>query len=120
ILTGYPAEATEILRAILEGCLPGPVPRPTTTFWALVEEFEKQNKATAGIPAKGETNADDRERWRELIVRLRRVRALVPEDQKCAELVEYARQVARYSFQSGRILLMTHVKETSAAASSIG
>jgi hypothetical protein len=97
ILTGYPAEATEILRAILEG-------RATTTFWALIDELEKAPPST-----------EDAERWRELFGSLRVLRSLVPEDQQCAELVEYARQVARYSFQSGRILL-TQVKAASLAA----
>jgi hypothetical protein len=89
ILNGYPAEATEILRAIIEG-------RATTTFWVLIDDFEKQS-------------SEDAERWRELFGRLRGLRSLVPENQQCSELVEYARQVARYSFQSGRILL-THIK----------
>jgi hypothetical protein len=97
ILTGYPAEATEILRALLEG-------RPTTTFWALIDELENTPAPT-----------EDPERWSELFVRLRGLRGLVPEHQQCAELIEYALQVARYSFQSGRILL-TQVKATSLTA----
>jgi KAP family P-loop domain len=98
ILTGYPAEATEILRAILDG-------RATTTFWALIDEL-----------GKGPAPTEDAERWRELFGRLHGLRTLVPENQQCAELVEYARQVARYSFQSGRVLL-THIKAASSAAS---
>ena len=98
ILTGYPAEATEILRAILEG-------RATNTFWGLIDEL-----------GKGPAPTEDAERWRELFGRLRSLRSLVPENQPCAELVEYARQVARYSFQSGRVLL-THIKAASSAAS---
>ena len=98
ILTGYPAEATEILRAILEG-------RATNTFWGLIDEL-----------GRGPAPTEDAERWRELFGRLRGLRSLVPENQQCAELVEYARQVARYSFQSGRVLL-THIKAASSAAS---
>jgi hypothetical protein len=98
ILTGYPAEATEILRAILEG-------RAPTTFWGLIDEL-----------GKGAALTEDDERWRELFGRLRGLRSLVQENQQCAELVEYARQVARYSFQSGRVLL-THIKAASSATS---
>jgi hypothetical protein len=102
ILTGYPAEATEILRAIIEG-------RATTTFWTLIDAFEKHFKGLA--------TAEDAGRWHELFGRLRRLRPLVPENQQCAELVKYARQVARYSFQSGRILL-TQVNAISARGNS--
>jgi KAP family P-loop domain/Clp amino terminal domain, pathogenicity island component len=101
ILTGYPAEATEILRALIEGSA-------SSSFWALIDDVEKRSN--------GKAPAEDVERRRELFVRLRGLRTLVPENQQSIELVEYARQVARYSFQSGRILL-THVNAGSSAAS---
>jgi hypothetical protein len=101
ILTGYPAEATEILKAIIEGQTSG-------SFWPLIDDLENRSNQ--------KTKIEDAERRSELFGRLHNLRSLVPENQQCAELVEYARQVARYSFQSGRILL-TQVKATSTAAS---
>jgi ATPases with chaperone activity, ATP-binding subunit len=112
ILTGYPAEATEILRSIIERRMPGTPARATTTFWALIDEFEK-SYATSPSPAP----ASDGQQWRELIDRLRKLRKVVRDDQKCSDLIDYAPQIARYSFQSGRILL-SHVTAASSAARS--
>jgi hypothetical protein len=109
MLTGYPAETTEFLRAVIEDRLPDGSPLANRTFWGLVDEFSDGLPQSAG-PEVGNT-AQDGERWSELARKLQAVRALVPEDCLCKAIRPYARGVARYSFQSGRILLASDETE---------
>jgi hypothetical protein len=113
ILTGYPAEGTQMLRALLER-------ERSETWWSFVEALQR-----AKLPASAEnqttaTNAHDgsvrslcperasdavqAERWKGLFDRLERIRPNL-QDQPCAGFVKWAPRVARYSFQSGRVLL---------------
>ena len=102
MLMGYPEETTDFLRAVIELHMAhetGPVER---TFWQLVEEFEKRPTAT---DESGVSLTSDTDHWTELIGKIRRIRDLVPDDYLCLDLRDYASAVARYSFQSGRVLL---------------
>ena len=49
------------------------------------------------------------DRWEQLLEKLNLLRADVC-DQSCEDFVKWAPKVARYSFQSGRVLLMQNIK----------
>src|SRR5690349_19934655 len=86
ILTGYPGEASAILQARVHQ-------RPTSTWWALADGF----KDTLGVAA-GETAEE--EGWSRLFNSLLTpyVRAIIPHDQGCDAFIEWAPEVARFSF----------------------
>ena len=93
-LTGFPRETAEILRVLVEDEPDGP-------WWDFVLEFAKQ--------AAAETKAKDSMRsasWEQLLGKLRQVRATEPGEMSCADVRKRARRVARYSFESSRILFM--------------
>ena len=114
ILTGYPAQATEILRALLEE-------EHSEPWWTLIERFRERAEPRAASGGdnnqngQGQGEADDAEikRWGELMRALDKIREektadlgpLFVSNQPCGDFVELAPQVARYSFQSGRVLL---------------
>jgi hypothetical protein len=112
MLMGYPEETTDFLCAVIQRHMPyetGPVER---TFWQLVDEFEKRQVATAESKTSLTADADH---WSELIGKIRRLRDLVPDDYLCSDLRDYASAVARYSFQSGRVLLVEPIAATKVA-----
>jgi hypothetical protein len=92
ILTGYPKEAAEILRRLIER-------EHNETWW----EFFASLETTTALTAEG---------WPELRAKLNNLRNLIPETEGCDVFREYAPQVARYSFQSGRALLAQQLPET--------
>jgi hypothetical protein len=107
ILTGYPAEATKILGELKER-------EDSELWWEFIRSFEKlakkedspnENDATVSEVSEGEA-----ERWRELLEYLDEIhRLLIPENPVCEDFKLWAREVARYSFQSGRMLLAQRV-----------
>jgi hypothetical protein len=120
ILTGYPTQATEILRLLTEEELTG-------SWWDFVsslktrlldgsasvaskelKEATHSSEATSSSAdaAEGKSLAEsrtDRASWVELFERLDKVKALV-NDRPCGQFAKWAPRVARYSFQSGRVL----------------
>lgn len=149
ILTGYPDQATEILRELLERAHP-------ETWWEFVDSFNSRaektlaagnegeppvgqlktaarkdavsSKAAAASttnpkPHRPEDNATlndkvanllsdaEAESWKQLLEKLRSLRHLFKPSQSCADFVEWAPKVARYSFQSGRVLLTRGVRD---------
>jgi len=117
ILTGYPSQATEILRVLIEE-------EPSGDWWGFVSSFKarmldgsasqskkklkpaSKSSMTTAPDAAGETpdeSRTDRASWLELFERLDKVKNLVS-DRPCKQFVEWAPRVARYSFQSGRVL----------------
>ncbi len=117
ILTGYPAEATEILRALLEE-------ERSETWWEFIESFRARAYPPQPADSSGDNHnqngdvpdeTDDAEikRWGHLMRSLDKIReekteelgSLFESNQPCDDFVELAPQVARYSFQSGRVLL---------------
>ncbi|MDQ2935941.1 MAG: P-loop NTPase fold protein [Acidobacteriota bacterium] len=148
ILTGYPDQATEILRELVEKKHP-------ETWWQFIETFKgraekrqaaQEGKAAAdtaaqprtegavatgttasksgaekaraskrngrnGNPATqdeavGNTFSDaEAESWQQLLEKLDNLRHRIEPSQSCDDFVDWAPKVARYSFQSGRILL---------------
>lgn len=99
MVTGYPEEASEVLEAILDGRLDGDTGQVERGFWELIDELEHRNTDAAEI------RPDVAEGWKEMGDKLRRVRQLVPEDCAISEVRPYAAAVARYSFQSSRLLI---------------
>lgn len=125
ILTGYPAEATEILRALLEE-------EHTETWWKFIETFRERAEQPQP-PADADNNnqngsateeALDAEvqRWGQLMKALDKIREekteelgpLFDDHQPCEDFVDLAPQVARYSFQSGRVLLERRARNNGA------
>jgi KAP family P-loop domain/TIR domain len=88
ILTGYPGEAAEILRQLIERV-------HNETWWEFIDTLN----ATDG-------------NWSELRVKLQSLRSLVADTDGCDVFRHYASWVARYSFQSGRVLLALQLPDT--------
>jgi hypothetical protein len=108
ILTGFPEQATEILRDLIK---PGAEP----CFWPFLEKYRPAQRG-----ADDPTDADDRERteydesrWNALFAILEqyqeplgpREAALLPKTALTTAFMQWAPEVARYSFQSGRVLI---------------
>jgi len=68
---------------------------PVQLSWCWLRKYNGQEKS-------GEAEAAN---FRQLFKNLDEVRELIPVDQSCADFIYWAPQVARYSFQSGRVLL---------------
>jgi KAP family P-loop domain/HEAT repeats/Clp amino terminal domain, pathogenicity island component len=104
ILTGYPAEATDILRDLLEKERP-------ETWWQYINELERtwdkehNDRKREGKPSTGSESVSDRRR-RDLMAKLRLLRGEIPETQSCDQFVKWASKVAKYSFESGRVLML--------------
>jgi KAP family P-loop domain len=103
LLIGYPAQATEILLDLLER-------EHTETWWKFIDTFKERADKGNTLPesaTQARASKEGTERWQRLMesLNLATVRSLIPEDQSCTDFVAYAPQVARYSFQSGRVLM---------------
>lgn len=121
ILTGYPAEATKILGKLIE--------EPHKENWGefrrtLEEEIQAESMGLAQVNAaksgratrqrtpskeaaigKVGTDAEGRDqRWTELFDKLNRLESML-DDISCQPFCDWAVQIARYSFQSGRVML---------------
>jgi hypothetical protein len=100
ILTGFPQEGAVILRELVER-------RPSGSWWDFVELLAHE---VVDTPAEN-GNAQRASRWRELRDRLTGVRSQLSSrlagDAPCSAFYEWARLVARYSFESGRVLTVT-------------
>ncbi|MFN2564616.1 MAG: P-loop NTPase fold protein [Gemmatimonadaceae bacterium] len=116
ILTGFPQEGTVILRELVQR-------KPTIGWWDFVEDLalEAIQAAAAAKTAKRRTDAaagdgdadveqqqQRAQRWEDLRDRLRVVRRELESESGanplCAEFADWAKLVARYSFESGRVL----------------
>jgi len=115
LLTGYPSEGTDILRDLVED-------PPGGTWWQAVAAYAARGAADdptpikPGVAGSAVSQAAERARWRELLAKLDEIRLLgvVDEQVPCAVFSAWARRVARYSFESGRIALAR--REASAQA----
>jgi hypothetical protein len=128
ILTGYPAEATELLRVLIEE-------QPTELWWDFIDSLKERvepdrltgsslkgphqgdNLSTRGKGASvaressslefsipGSDPGQAGQLWSELFGKLEKIRPRV-DDRSCDRFTIWAPRVARYSFQSGRVLL---------------
>jgi hypothetical protein len=93
-LTGYPRETADILRVLVEDEPEGP-------WWDFVLQF-------ARTAAEEAATRDELRRasWEQFGAKLRLVRSADMADLTCASVRDRARRVARYSFESSRILFM--------------
>jgi hypothetical protein len=102
ILMGYPQEATDILAAIIDG-------RTADNGQPVPSTFKDLLHAIAANRATGDATASQpgtpRPASSELSKKLDRIGKVMSEDYSCEELRPLAATVARFSFQSGRILL---------------
>lgn len=94
MLTGNPAETTEIIRDLLET----PHAEP---WWDFLETY--RGRSSTGAPDR-ETQMTA-EGWRQLFERMEAIRKAVTDPWPATRFREWAPRVARYSFQSGRVLL---------------
>jgi hypothetical protein len=108
ILTGFPEQATEILRDLIK---PGAEPR----LWPFLEKYRPAPRRAddpAGADDRGRTEYEE-SRWNALFAILEQYReplgsgeaALLPKTALTTAFVQWAPEVARYSFQSGRVLI---------------
>ena len=101
MLTGYSAETTEILRSLIQE-------EHRETWGHLVQSFRTrvESEPPPGGPAVEVDvfSSAQRQRWLELFDRLSRVQNNLRE-RSCVGFKRWAPRVARYSFQSGRVLL---------------
>ena len=116
ILTGHPVEATEILRDLIQH-------EHKDTWWTFIESLKKRRpQQPADSPKKDRRQKLDSQptidgvhvhkasremfepRWEELFGKLDRLRPVV-KDHPCTVFAKWAPRIARYSFQSGRVLL---------------
>jgi hypothetical protein len=111
ILTCYPAQATEIFRTLIEE-------NPQEHWWEFIASFKGRilpDPTSSADPENGaaarggRTNAAgttpvDKRLWIELFEKLGRLEKQL-NDRPCQQFNRWASRVARYSFQSGRVLL---------------
>lgn len=117
ILTGFPQEGTVILRELLRR-------DPEGSWWEFLDALADENmrvletdatpdadasrEATATVVASRVEARQRAQRWLDLHLRLQRVREHVThelgEQPPCRDFREWARPVARYSFEAGRVL----------------
>jgi hypothetical protein len=117
ILTGYPSEATEILEGLIKeehnenwgeflesvkNKMHSANLRLNDSHTSKGPKLSAQQKDRSGSPAS--YPAPDLQRWEELFAKLGRVKGNL-DGRKCDGFVKWAPRVARYSFQSGRVLL---------------
>jgi hypothetical protein len=129
MLIGYPAETTDVLRSLLEQTDDQP-------WWAFIDtiappapppikngkqesagdeaikgraeaENGKQDSTSNGAAAQTLTPHEDGH-WPELRVKLDRLRPLIADDRSCEDFKRWMFEISRYSFQSGRVLLLPH------------
>ncbi|MDX6289162.1 MAG: hypothetical protein QOH42_961 [Blastocatellia bacterium] len=112
IVTGYPSEAADILRELLKQ-------DKSRMWWQFIDEFETQSRTETEVDQEGnppeKLSEAEAENFQQLFTNLARpkVRELIPNTQSCAAFIDWAPQVARYSFQSGRVLLARRDAENS-------
>jgi hypothetical protein len=99
ILTGYPTEATEILEALLKE---QPKEKNWGQFLASLREKVRHERPLTTRSISPEI--PPLSRWEELLVKIERMKNNL-NDRPCEGFVKWAPRVARYSFQSGRVLL---------------
>jgi hypothetical protein len=125
ILTGHPAEATEILHELIKedhaetwgdflGSLKERIRLATQTASAARQPDSAEaakaakprncDRAAAPTATAAANLPQDIDRWLELFGKLER-RENGLKDRPCALFSKWAREIARYSFQSGRVLL---------------
>ncbi|HEX8694460.1 MAG TPA: P-loop NTPase fold protein [Longimicrobium sp.] len=102
MLTGYPAEATVVLRDLVET-------EPDDTWWHYLERLEQRRREAAEAnddaadPFAGLEGVEE-SRWADMLRKLEAVRPYLPAGQSCEDFVKWAPEIARYSFYSGRVL----------------
>jgi hypothetical protein len=103
MLIGYPAEATDILRGLLEQA-------PDQPWWSFIDNFGHPATAAANGngAAAGAINKREEGRWRELRAKLDQLRTLISDERSCKDFKLWTFEISRYSFQSGRVMLLPH------------
>jgi hypothetical protein len=108
IQTGYPNQAVEIIRDLIEQT-------PRNSWWSFVDGYHakyrnrpiKRPKVSAVNPTKlpEELTASplESDRWMEFLEHVNLLRSDLP-DRSCTGFAKWAPRVARYSFQSARVL----------------
>ena len=122
MVTGYPVEATEVMRGLLERLKQKDCP---ANWWKLLEAIRashepapspaapaRSKRATAGSQPPAETQTSltdpdprDDDQWDEMFDKLEDVRKLVGDSLTSKTMGKWAPMVARYSFASGRLLV---------------
>src|SRR4029434_11015154 len=105
ILTGHPSEGSEFLRDLLDGEATG------RSWWQFVEGYRSRAKPKSDLASSDVCHADA-ERWRQFFEKIdevrdevRKARSCLDFDESCDAFVKWAGEVARFSFQSARVVL---------------
>ncbi len=118
IQTGYPNQAVEIIRDLIEQ-------NPTVSWWTFVDRYtEKYGQRSKRRSAEPTTRRSipshnpiasqvDSERWREFLDRLNLLRPELSE-RTCTDFIKWSPRIARYSFQSARVLQYATPRSASA------
>jgi hypothetical protein len=123
ILTGYPAEATEILQRLIEekhlenwgqfvealkksiqATPAAEIPETTTKFVGAAKQRTKDKEVSKANQSNDNAASRRDQRWTELFAKLDRLENNL-NDMPCKPFCDWATQIARYSFQSGRVML---------------
>ncbi|HYW07691.1 MAG TPA: P-loop NTPase fold protein, partial [Longimicrobium sp.] len=103
-LSGYPAEATDLLQRVLT--------TPGTTWWDLVAGLDASTRRAGGNGAGARRPA-----LRDALLRVRDTVSVAEHPPEA--FARWAREVARFSFQSGRILAVREHREDKAAVPTV-
>ena len=76
--------------------------------------IQADNRQRVGQFEFSSSSEADVEKWAQLLKTLRTLRPLIDDEQTCSDFIDWAPTVARYSFQSGRVLLAKNVKSSNA------
>jgi hypothetical protein len=108
IQTGYPNQAVEIIRDLIEQ-------DPRDSCWTVVDGYTEKYRESSKRQSPASTprrsmlvenpiaSRLDSERWREFLDHLSLLRPVFP-DRPCSGFTKWAPRIARYSFQSARVL----------------
>jgi hypothetical protein len=95
VITGHPVAATEVVRQLVEST-------GDQQWWEFVKGFRSRSVVPAGASA---TARMEGERWRALADDLDRVQGAFADVGSITRFRRWAPRVARYSFQSGRVVV---------------
>jgi len=96
MLTGYPAETTAVLRRLIEKDV------KALGWWTLTRQVVREGRLERPATAEGRLR---NEQWDQFEAQLDRVAKAWPGRPPVGPFVDWAPEVARYSFQSSRVLV---------------
>lgn len=100
ILVGHPLQATDLLRDLIED-------RPKEAFWPFLKSYRRRTKPEPAPDGSAEADRDAaaaRLRWTQFLDKVEPLEKVLKFEAPCSLFTTWAPRVARYSFESGRVL----------------